>query len=272
MSKKKRIFENIKYKNFNNTLIILLIVVFFGGYIVFFTSPYYMAGVGNFKYTELSKPETLENNRDIQLLNWTYSKSQHCMEVEILVDNKSFDGRDTYAFSAIFRPSNRKVEIQKIVEESNYIVLHITGVPKNFQQISLRMYVEDNPSEPIRLYSNIDQITKVENIEILTRLEYHLRRIERNIASFDEQIDSLNNEIKGLQDKILNIKKASVKLEEDKRYQTLAEINRTNEKIAENEKSIDETEKQILELEKQRKEIENLRAQAAERLKELQSE
>ncbi len=266
--KKKKILSTLRYKNFKNSLIVLFIVVSFVGYIVFFASPFYMVNVGDLKYTDFSKIVSMEN-RDIQILNWTYSKQQKRMEVEIQVDNKSFDGRDTYNFSVMFRPSDKAVKITKILEEANYIVLQIDGIPKSFKEISLRMEVENTPTEQIRLYSNVDQITYEEKIEPMSPLEYHMRRIERNIVNYNNEITGLDAEIQALENKITNIQTTNLRLEESKKYQTTAEMETTNRTITENLNTISELEKEIDGFKQKQQDIQNLIAQSNERLNEL---
>ncbi|MDE6019594.1 MAG: hypothetical protein K2H01_01165, partial [Ruminococcus sp.] len=164
---RKKLFKDFKRKK-NNILIALFMCVLLGGYAIFFTSPYYMSDVGNAKATPLNETNKLENTRDIQLLSWTYSADQKIMEVELQINNTSFDGRDTYDFAALFRPSNKDVEIVKVIEETNYVVVQLKNVPKKWKQISLRIFVSDNYNSPLRLYSNIEDIEKVSDIKVLS--------------------------------------------------------------------------------------------------------
>lgn len=262
---------NLKRKK-NNTLIAFFVCVLLCGYAMFFASPYYMSDVGDAEVTPLNEINKLENSREVQLLSWTYSAEQKTMEIELQINNTSFDGRDTYDFAALFRPSNADVEIVKIIEETNYVVVQLKNVPKRWKQISLRIFVSDNPDSPLRLYSNIEDIEKVDNIEVLSRLDYHLRRIERNIHTIDEEYKTLTETIQSLQDKITNIKKSNLKLEDDKKYQTLEEIERTNAQILENEKTIENTQKEIEKLEKEQQSLIASRKDAEERLETLKKE
>lgn len=268
---RKNLFKGFKRKS-NNILIALFICVLLGGYAIFFASPYYMLDVGNAKATPLNEINKLENTRDIQLLSWTYSADQKIMEVELQINNTSFDGRDTYDFVALFRPSNKDVEIVKVIEETNYVVVQLKNVPKKWKQISLRIFVSDNYNSPLRLYSNIEDIEKVSEIKVLSRVDYHVRRIQRNIHTIDTELKGLTEEVQHLQEKITNIKKQNLKLEGDKKYQTMGEIEGTNAQILENDKIIQNTQKEIKKLEERKQMLTVSRKDAEERLEILKKE
>jgi DNA repair exonuclease SbcCD ATPase subunit len=263
--------QNIRSKKLSGFLVVSFLLIFFLGYAVFFLSPYYLSGVGKLNYTPLREPVVLEY-RDIQILSWSYCKDQKRMEVELQIDDHSFDGRNTYSFSAAFRPSNASVEITTVLEEPNYVVIEIDNIPRRWREISLRMRVEDAGTEEIRLYSNIEQIAQVDSIEPLTQLEYHVRRIERNIAAFTDRIEEIDQELQELSDKIVNIQEANRLLEDGKKYQTTVEIEETNLQISANLDAIEETEKEMETLRGEKQEQENLILQAQDRLKELQNE
>ena len=196
--------QNIRSKKLSGFLVVSFLLIFFLGYAVFFLSPYYLSGVGKLNYTPLREPVVLEY-RDIQILSWSYCKDQKRMEVELQIDDHSFDGRNTYSFSAAFRPSNASVEITTVLEEPNYVVIEIDNIPRRWREISLRMRVEDAGTEEIRLYSNIEQIAQVDSIEPLTQLEYHVRRIERNIEKKKESIEANDEEPQERTDNTVNI-------------------------------------------------------------------
>lgn len=265
---KKKFLQKLKTKKISSFLVVSFLFVFFTGYAAFFLSPYYLSGAGSLTYTPLNEIVTLEN-RDVQILSWSYSKDQRRMEVELQIDDRSFDGRNTYSFTAAFRPSNATVEITKVLEEPNYIVLEIDNVPRRWREISLRMRLESTSTEEIHLYSNAEQIANVESIEPLTALEYHVRRIERNITMYSDRVEEINQELQELSDKISNIQNTNQLLEDGKKYQTSAEIEETNLQISANLKAIKDTEKQMETLRGEKQEQENQISQAKERLAEL---
>lgn len=262
-------FINRKTKKISNVVVVIFLIIFFVGYLFFFLSPYFMVGVGSMNYTNFSEVLTIENH-DIQILNWSYSKKQQRMEVELSVNNRNFDGRNEYIFSAAFRPTNKAVDIEIVLSEPNYIVLQINNVPKRWQEISLRMKIAENGLEELKMYSNKDQISYVDDIQVLSELDYHLRQLERSISNYTKSIEDIDSQIQELYTKIQNIKDTNVQLEENKKYQTSVEIENTNQQIQANEDSIIEIEKQVESLKKEKAEYQNQILQAEERLKELQ--
>ncbi|MDE6020429.1 MAG: hypothetical protein K2H01_05460, partial [Ruminococcus sp.] len=99
-----------------------------------------------------------------------------------------------------------------------------------------------------------------------------VRRIQRNIHTIDTELKSLTEEIQLFQEKITNIKKKNLKLEDDKKYQTIDEIEGTNAQILENEKIIQNTQKEIKKLEERKQMLTASRKDAEERLEILKKE
>lgn len=269
----RNFINKIKYKNWNSVLIATLVLIFIIGYAIFFLSPIYMSNSGDKKITALGEEQSFANEHAVTILNWEYSKEQRLMEIELGIENRAYDGKDTYSFSVLFRPTSsnqRKIQITKVVEETDYIVLQIANIPKNFKEISLRMSIENNP-DTLRLYSNVDDIQYVNQINVLSPLEYHLRTMQRSISSYEEQIKNIEREISALDEKIINIKNANIQLEENKKYQITVEIIKTNRKIEENVTQIENLQKEIMSLKEKKREMENQKFQTAEKAKELKN-
>lgn len=68
-------------------------------------------------------------DRYITINRWQYSENQHLMEVDLTVENKSYDGINKYKYSAVDLMGN-VLKCEAKIEEDNWIVLRISDIPK----------------------------------------------------------------------------------------------------------------------------------------------
>ena len=237
----------IKWKNKNNKIILIGLVICIFIYALFFTSNLYIKNTGNFVVTPIGEVKTL-GSKNISISKWEYSKSQGLMEIAIDIKDREYSDKNTFAFSAVTKPES-SLKINIIIEESDFIVVHIENIPKDFTEISFRMKFEDpNETEVIRFYSNINEIKIADNITAKTKVQYFIDslmnanlELEKNILQFNEEIDELEN-------RIISINQNSEKLEENKKFQTEEEILTTDTSIRNNNTKIDESNGKIEEL------------------------
>ena len=77
----------------------LLACFVFAGYLFFFSSRLILPGGISAEYTPIgTELEFPGQNKTVTVSRWEYSPEQHLMEVELLFDNRSFDGINTYVF------------------------------------------------------------------------------------------------------------------------------------------------------------------------------
>ena len=210
------------------------------GYVFFFTSNLTLGYSGTHKSTALDTPVTFERNRTVTLSLWDYSPSQKLMEVELLFENGSFDGVDAYIFEAAMRPGDKLVPVTAVIEESSFVVLHLTGIPDNFAEISLRLKVNDDRfNEVIRLYCNAADVRQAEKISEKTKKEYMTDRLYKSIALLESEITGHEAAVTELEAKIDNIRKTVEELEQNKKYLTASEIEKVNGTIESHHREID---------------------------------
>ncbi len=244
-SKEKHNFRLIlsreKVKNTIFTVFLSVVVI---GYLIFFLSPIYMpTDYEKYKTTPLNEVLELNSKRKFTLLRWDYSESQRLMELEMDVDNSDFSSKETLNFSAKTRPSE-KVKVETIVNEDSYLVFQISDIPEDFKQVSFWISLSDS-GKLLRLYSNINDINKVDHIESLTKEEYLYNRLNRNIVTYQENIEKYENDIKTKQALIDRATAKNSELETNKEFMTDTEIEEVNQKILDNESLISDTEKEI---------------------------
>ena len=220
-------------------------------YIGFFTSYLYIPESSNYLWSELNQPYTISAGKSITIISWTYSETQGSMEVEISVNDSGFDNEklEYYVVSRSGNFSKKKEVLYSIVIDTAYYkVLHFSEIDKNFKEISFSIFSEKNSSE-LRLYSNIRDIEKVEQIEPLTYEGYQRRRLEKVIQAKKTEIRVLRNSIAECNTKLISIDAKNKELESQKTFSTRSEIYDIDQEIANNERLKEDTESQIIELE-----------------------
>ena len=193
------------------------------------------------------------------------------MEVELLFDNRSFDGINTYVFDAMVKNfSVEQQDVQVIISTPDLYVVHIP-VPEQFRAVSLRM-LPDVPGitarSIVKIYTNPGDVTTVASIAPKTEIEYRRGLILSNIDELQEQIVQLQDSNAQLKKTIANVELKNEQLENEKRYSTEKEILDLNADINSNcayiEQLNDQIEDNNEEIAELRQRIENIRKQAAD--------
>lgn len=253
----------------SNVLIMTSLIIILG-YVFFFTSSFLFGQNHKYAYTGLMQELTL-NGRRIKITRWDYSAEQKLMEVELEINNDTYDNIDKYYYVAVTKPAG-KIIVEPIIQDSNFVVLHLKNIPNDFTEISLRMKVADNSyTDILKMYNNIDKVSKVNDIQALTKDEYYINRLSRTIEDYNNQISECNKNIEEYKTQISTIEEKISILESDKKYQTEQEIKETDIKIANNNSNINNI-KQLIELKEQSiKELEDKISKAIEKIESIKS-
>lgn len=197
------------------------------------------------------------NDHYFTLESWIYSKEQKLMEVCLQVENMSFDGKDTY-FTDVKDRTNKKLETEVIVNTRDFLVIRIHNVTNKFNEISLRIYYDDVTKEnPLKIYTNQQDVECVEQIQDKTVEMYYVERNERKILAYEMDIESYRTEIGELESKIYNAQISIIDLESQDSYKTDSEIAEIRQKTTNIQIEISSYEKQISTLESKIAEIES---------------
>lgn len=258
---KIRKLKSIKIKH--NLAIAIFLVFTLSVYAFFFTANNWLYESINVKATTIGSSQTFEN-RTVTIGKWEYSEVQNLMEIELAIDNLAYDGIDEYDFSVAINPSTKNAEIVEIISKDNYIVIQIENVPENFTEISLRMSF-DGASDTLKLYTNKEEVTYVDELLVKTYAEYQIDGIYRNIESYENQITSYQDLIEDEETTITNIQKSILTDEESKAYKTEEEIAEINSSISSKYSTIETKQKLIIsynyEIEQLEEKIENAQNQ-----------
>lgn len=223
--------KRLKFKRSNNFVFYVFIAVFICGYAIFLSSKLWMPGGKDLITPTEIGSENSFNERTVKLIRWDYSVEQNICEVELDISDHKFDGVDTYQYIAYER-NNGNLEIKKVIDTPNYVVLHIS-MPKKWKEVSLRMMMPDGSidSDILKIYGTINSVTYVDDIEEMSELDYQIRRLTDNIVFYEREIDQMEEEIVEETQKINLMNENMEQMEAKKQFQTEQEANETDDLI-----------------------------------------
>lgn len=251
--KMRKNYEITKRKG--NFALFGVVFFFIAGYIFFFTSPTWMPAnlVANL-HTPL-RENVQWGERTLQIRRWEYCEAEKVMEVEIDIDNQSFDGKNHYRYSALTR-NDDQLKVEKMIEDSDWIILRLENVTGDFGEISLRLDMtgEQDNYNTLRLYTNVNAVRRVKDLKKLDRKGYQLLRLERDTETYQKEIQTLELKTKSLTEKNQRMQEEIKHLQSDESFQTdemkaeqADKITEIQSKVATNQDEIQSYESQIQE-------------------------
>ncbi|RKD26502.1 hypothetical protein BEP19_16835 [Ammoniphilus oxalaticus] len=273
MKKKKR--KNLKFNVSNYYAAIALFFVL--GIVFFGTSKIFFAEERPINQTPLQTELDLRANGKLSIDRWIYDEHQNKMEV-ILATNNMKDYRTDLQFSSVSRKDVRTpLSIQAVYEDNEIFILHIDQVPKDFEQLAIRLHKnernlndwfqeqeEEEKQTPVisTLYTD-ERVVEKGEVNVKDHRDY-----TRQVA--DQMIDQSTIKIKENEEKMEQWEEVYRELNEEKEklkagllYQTMDEQITTNNKIYQLDREMDVKQKEI---EKIEADSQNIRAKI-ERLK-----
>lgn len=251
-----------------NIQFIVPVTIILFGYIFFFTSNYWMPIGSNVSY--FTKPGYKQewNNREITLIRWDYCEQDQSMEIELDIQNNSFDGINKYIVSATDM-NEGYIDIAKVVEEPDWIIVKLSNVPKRWSEISLRLMMNEEDEDPCKVYTNIKKVKHVKTLGQKDITGYRINRFNLEIENYQNEIKNIEEEKDKINKSTQNITEEINRLLEQEKFQTdqqkeetdsvinnaRSQINSNNEtiqglevKIAEINRRIEKTKEKIKEL------------------------
>ena len=256
-------YEMTKRKG--NLALFGIVFFFIAGYIFFFSSTMWMPSNLAASLQTPLKENVQWGERTLQIRRWDYCETEQVMEVEIDMDNKSFDGKNHYHYSAINR-NNDQLKVVKMIEDSDWIVLRIENVTDNFGEISLRIDMMGEPDDnTLKLYTNVNAVKRVKDLEKRDRKGYQLLRLQRDTESYQKEISTLEKKKKSLLEKNQRMQEEINHLQSEESYQTEEMKAEQTDKINEIQSEItanqDEIQSYDLQLKEKRERIELIKKQ-----------
>lgn len=260
MKKKKRKNLTTQWSN----LYIVITLFFIVGFAFFLTSKVFIADELDILNTEIGKEHNLNSNGKFIIKDWVYDEKNNKMQVTLITSNmRSY--LSELNFRAVARVNLDKELPTEVVYSSNDIyIIDIHEVPKNFQQVALRLVKKDillgeefeqesteNHNEE-KLITSIyadERVVKRGSITERNVKDYAIQVTDEMIKESKKEIEELNNKIKNEKSVINRINEEIATLKNEIIYQTLEEQEQTNNSIYNMEKEIQKSNNTIENLE-----------------------
>lgn len=218
----------------------LCIALFFG---IMWTSFIWMPGnKEEFQVTAINTQITESNTkRTLTLTRWDYSQADKLMEVQFRIENKNYDGKDDYVWSAAERYKG-SVDVDEVYADTEILVVQIREIPSGWSTISLRMAFEGNDPDTeylFKVYGDHTNVQFVDQIEVRDKNGYYILDINNMISYYQDEIENLINDIDETKEKISQVSRTIESESEKLEYMTEQELETSMSEIASLEAKID---------------------------------
>lgn len=268
MNKIKRKNLTIQWSN----LYIAITLFFVLGFVFFLTSKMFIADELDILNTEIGKEHNLNSNGKFTIKEWIYDEEKNQMQVTLITSNMR-NYLSELNFKSVARVNVKKELPTEVVYSSNDIyIINIKDVPKNFQQVALRLVKKDilldeefdqkssdNSNDKEKLVTSIyadERVVKRGSIEEDDVKKYAIKVTDEMIEESKKEVAKLNKKIDNEKKLIERVNNEINTLKNEIIYQTLEEQEQTNNNIYNLEKEIVSTEKKIEDLQLDIKAIE----------------
>lgn len=260
MAKKKK-EKRYRLRTQWSNLYVAITLIFFLSFGFFLSSKIFMADEIDVLNTELGKEFNLNSNGKFTINDWIYDENSNQMQVTLITsDMRNY--LSELDFKSVARSNLKNPLDTEVVYSSNDIyIVSINGVPKDFQQVSLRLLKNEvdvsqefeeeetkkqNEKDNLitSIYADQTVVKKGEIAEGDVR-DYAINVTEKMISDSKRDSEKVENEILNKEKLIEKIQEEISKLKGELLYQTLEEQTETNNEIYSLEKEIVTIEREI---------------------------
>ena len=261
--------------------IILAVIVL--GYGFFFSSRFFFHENRDYLFTELNTKTKLSEDISLTLKKWTYSKKDKAMMVMFSASNESLSSLElnwaTYerhteklwGMDTGSTETKLKTEVKYPFE--NMVVVSITDVPINFEEVSLSLQLaadDESSNKIVQFYSNIDKVEAEDSIGDYTPTDYRIEYLSIQKSDKEAEIQALTAENEKLNEDNKTYQNNINDLISNEEFETTEEIEETNRRIQSYQRQIernkDSMEQNKLEIAELRKAITDIES-AIEKMK-----
>lgn len=237
-----------------SNLYVAITLIFFLSFGFFLTSKIFMADELDILNTEIGKEFNLNSNGKFTINDWVYDENSNQMQVTLITsDMRNY--LSELDFQSVARSDLKNPLETEVVYSSNDIyIVNINGIPKDFQQVSLRLLKEKvdvsqelNEEKTQKQIGKDNLITSIYADQIVVKKaeieesnvrDYAISVTEKMIDDTQKDSEKVENEIQNHEILIEKIQEEISKLKGELLYQTLEEQTETNNKIYSLEKEI----------------------------------
>lgn len=255
MKKQKR--KNLKLDMSN--LYVVLALFFVLGFGFFGTSKIFMVEEIPINQTELNTEFDLRSNGKFSINSWIYDEEKNKMEV-IIVTNGMRDYSSELDFTSISRKNlKQELPVDVVFNDNEIYILHINKVPKNFDQLAIRLHktewnmkdifaepesVKENEKLVSTIYTD-ERVVERKPVDKKDNKEYVVQVTNDIIKQTKEKKDEMNKKIERANEVNERLNEEISNLKSDLLYQTMEEQIETNNKIYKLEREVESNKKEI---------------------------
>ena len=239
----------------------MAIVIGFG---FFYTSKLFFADESDLLFTQIGEEFSINATSKFTINEWIYDEESNKMQITLITSNLTDHLSDLNFISVSKKNLQKELPVRVVYNTRDIFIIMIDDVPKNFDQVVLRLVKEEIDFDHILALDNPDALTKEEQESIQKNIIANVYTDERvvdkgevrqqRVNSYalkvtNELIEMANEErelyMTELQKNTLMISRIQEEialLKEELIYQTVSEQDETNNKIFSLEKEIEDIE------------------------------
>ena len=260
MAKKKK-QKRYRLRTQWSTVYVAITLVFFLSFGFFLTSKIFFADKLDVLNTELGREYNLNSNGEFTINDWVYDEEKNQMQITLITSNMR-NYLSELDFKSVARSDlENPLETEVVYSSNDVYIVNIKEIPKNFQQVSLRLLrnevdlSEDFEEENTQAQEDKDNlITSIYADQSVVKKgtitdgdvrDYAINVTSRMINDTQNDIENIEGEIRNRERLIEKIQEEISKHKGELLYQTLEEQTQTNNNIYSLEKEITTTNREI---------------------------
>src|SRR5699024_6132586 len=123
-----------------NRLYVIAIVIMTSLFTVFLSSKYWLYDDSAVAQTPYDKEISGLSETKVLLRSWEYNPDKKLMEVKLETDLRNSDDLNpSYEFEAMTKDKKKEFEAENVYHDNDNVVVHIKGVPKDYEQVVLKI-------------------------------------------------------------------------------------------------------------------------------------
>lgn len=252
------------YLRNKSTAIAVFVAVIACLFVFFFASPYiFVRSADDMLYTEIGKEIDIGSGHTVTVESWQYSENENEMEVVLSFNNTSFDGIDTYSYSAVSRNNGnntQNLKTEALYESSFFSVVKISQL-KSFTEVRLTVSYDTSPllsgndkenqTNYAALFTNIKKVEKTDGFTQKDIITLYKDKLQNQINEINLEIAEANSQISEYRKIQENILEKVAEIRDNQQYMTETELAGSESQIQSYEKSYNDYNTQIEGLEAQ---------------------
>lgn len=224
---------------------------------VFCTSKLWLPNDAKVMNTAIGTQLSTSISTSLKLRSWEYSKTNQYMEVAFDVQNNEDVQNLNFIPTAHTNLEKKKdMNASTALSKDGTLIVQIKDIPQKWDAISLLL--QDNLSTDdtqfsngAKFYCDIRKVTINDSLKPKTELEYQIESVSNEISDVKTDIENFENQIQQENADIAQLNFDITALKENQKYQTDAEVSKSNSVITGKLSEIVNHKNAILELQKE---------------------